>query len=207
MIGQGTHDFYPHDVVSSYGIISDYTNSDPSMLQPMAGPSTVGNVGYPPYHDYYGPNSKPVFHEPYQNPFPSTTVNPSQFYQTDVTNNDSANRVDRKTGSIVKPTSLLRRDSTASTHNARYDLNFDGGPQEMRNRLVGLEDVDVSLREKRFSKEPKASVTSDKSRRASDSRRRHEAKYTCPLEGCNDNFTRKHNLDSEHTIRIDIMRF
>ena len=166
------------DIVSS----SDYTNSD----------------GYP-YHVHYGPNSKPVFHEAYQN----TTFDPSQLYQT---NNDSLNRVDRKTGSIIEPTNLLRRNSTASTQNDRYDLNFNGGPLEMRSRQVEPEGVGVSLREKRFSKEPKANVTSDKSREASDSRRR-QAVFTCPLEGCNDNFTRKHNLDSEHTIRIDIMRF
>jgi len=203
MIGHGTQYPYHHGVVSSYGTVAGCTNPMPSMLQPVVHP-TVGNVGYP-YNAYYGlpvvANSN-VQDEAYHNLFPSTTVNPSHFYHTD----DSPSRVDRKTRSIgVKPTNLLTRNSTTSTQNARYDMNFDGGPQEMRDQLVELKDVDVSLREKCFSKEPKANVTSDKSRRASNSRRTHEAKFTCPFEGCNDNFTRKHNLDSERSIHIDIM--
>jgi len=115
---------------------------------------------------------------------------------------------DIKFRSTVKPTGLLRRSSTASTQNTRYDLNFDGGPQEMRNQLVELESVNGSRREKLyFSKEPKANVTSDRSRNASNSRRTHEAKFTCPFEGCNSTFTRKHNLDSERSMVFDIMSF
>jgi len=91
----------------------------------------------------------------------------------------------------------------------RYDLNFNGDPQEMRNQLVQLESANGNLRDKCFSKEPKANirVTSAKSREANDSRRKHEANFTCPFAGCNGNFTRKHNLDGECSKCFDIMSF
>ena len=77
----------------------------------------------------------------------------------------------------------------------------------MRDMLAELESVDDSLRNKLFSKKPKANVTSAKSREASNSRRKHHARFTCPFEDCNDDFTRKHNLDSEYSIRLDIVSF
>ena len=137
-----------------------------------------------------------------------SSVDTSHFLHTNTPNKDTPGRpVDTKCRSTVKPTGLLIRNSTASAQNARYDLNFNGGPEDMRNQLVELESVNGNLQEKFFSKEPKANVTSAKSREASDSRRKNEAKFTCPFEGCNGNFTRKHNLDSECSICFDIMSF
>ena len=46
----------------------------------------------------------------------------------------------------------------------------------------------------------KATIASQKAREVSDSRRIHEAKFTCSFEGCNNSFTRKHNLDCEYFI-------
>ena len=112
--------------------------------------------------------------------------------------------VDTKFPPTVKPTKLLKRNSMASTPNARYDLNFHGGPEEMRNQLVELGSVDGNVLKACFSKEPKVNVTSAKSREVSNSRRTCEAKFTCPFEGCNGSFTRKHNLDSECSMRFDM---
>ena len=70
----------------------------------------------------------------------------------------------------------------------------------MRNQVVELESVNGSLPVK-YSKEPKADITSAKPREA---RRKYGAMFTCPFEGCNDDFTRKHNLDSECSICFDI---
>jgi len=137
-----------------------------------------------------------------------SSVDTSHFFHTNTPNKDTPGRpVDTKCRSTVKPTGLLMRNSMASAQNARYDLNFNGGPEDMRNQLVRLESVNGNLQEKCSSKEPKANVTSAKSREASDSRRKNEAKFTCPFEGCNGNFTRKHNLDSECSICFDIMSF
>jgi len=177
----------------------------------MTFPSTVENVGPYPFHPHYElpgvtNGNALIFDKGYHDPLKSTTVNPSHFCRTDTTNDDSPSHCDRKIRSTVKPTDFLRGKSTISAQNAKCDLNFDGGPQEMRDMLAGsreLESVDDSLRDKYFSKKPKAKVTSSKSREASDSRRKHEARFTCPFKSCNGDFTRKHNLNSECNKRFN----
>ena len=74
---------------------------------------------------------------------------------------------------------LIRRLSQSCrqlirSQNARYALTFDRGLQEMHNQLVELGSVDGSLRDQRFSKEPKVNATPAKSREASNSRREYE---------------------------------
>jgi len=174
--------------------------------------STVGSMEDQYIHDQFNPfpstsdnpwtvyeppsvvtNTLPIL--PY--PFSFTTDNPLTFSPAD-TNNDSPSRVQSKTRSIVKPTNRLWSPSTLD---ARYDMNFDGGPLEMREQPVESESVDDGL-QKYFSNIPKEHVTSAKSRQA---RRKQEARFTCPFEGCNSSFTRKHNLDSECSIRFDVM--
>ena len=200
MTGYGTHQFYPHNVVDS---------TIPGFANPL--PYVTMGYGHQAYYSYElpGVNSDvQIFQGVYDNPPPYTTVNP-QCCRADTTENDSPSRGDGKNRSTVKPTSLLRRNSTASTQNSRYE-DFHGGPQEMRDILAEspeLDRVDDSLRNKFFSKQPKTNVTSPKSRQASNSRRKHEARFICPFEDCSDDFTRKHNLDSEYSIRFDIVSF
>jgi len=124
------------------------------------------------------------------------SVDASHSLHTNTPNKDTRGRpVDRST---VKPTGLFKL-----VRNLASRLIFSGDPQDMRNQVVEPESVNGNLQVK-YSKEPKADVTSAKSREASNSRTKYEGKFTCPFEGCNDNFTRKHNLDSECSICFDI---
>jgi len=135
-----------------------------------------------------------IFHE-------ASTVNLSHLYHPDITNNDSPNSVHNKIRSTVKLTNLLRRnESTVGTQNHRY--GFYGGPEKLRDMLADeLENVDDSLRNRLLSKKAKAKVASPKFRKVSNQRRKHQARFICPFEHCNDDFTRKVNLDSECSFR------
>lgn len=56
--------------------------------------------------------------------------------------------------------------------------------------------------DKVFSKKAKHHVTSVRISQASAARRKHEARFSCPIEGCNSKFTRRHNLNSENSIGL-----
>jgi len=53
-----------------------------------------------------------------------------------------------------------------------------------------------------FSKNAKNRVTSVKIGQASAARRKHEARFSCAIEGCNSNFTRRHNLNSGYSVEL-----
>jgi len=79
------------------------------------------------------------------------------------------------------------------------DADIEHNPQQLREALMSKYDAGVR-NDKIFSKQAKHHVTSVKISQASAARRKHEARFSCPIEGCNSNFTRRHNLNSENFI-------
>ena len=59
---------------------------------------------------------------------------------------------------------------------------------------------DSNLGDKISMRCPKDQVTSKKIRNASKGRRKNPAKFKCPMEGCEGDFTRKHNLTSTFSL-------
>ena len=99
----------------------------------------------------------------------------------------------------IKPTCLLPDHNGADTYfvNRGRGPSFDWqrDPRAMRKCLM-LQAEGKPLTET-FRKSAKDIVASPNARKASSARRKHAARFKCPIDGCNDDFTRKHNLDSE----------
>jgi len=101
----------------------------------------------------------------------------------------------------IKPTSLLPNCSGVDIYfvnhgNPSYDWQRD--PRAMRECLM-LQANGKPLTET-FRKSAKDVVATPNTRKASSARRKHAARFKCPIDGCNGDFTRKHNLDSEWCV-------
>jgi hypothetical protein len=98
------------------------------------------------------------------------------------------------TGSChIKPTCLLNDD--ANPVNGRRDPSYQRDPWAMRECLMLQAAAGRPLPEA-FRKSAKDVVASQNTRKASTARRKYPGKFKCPIDGCEDDFTRKHNLDS-----------
>jgi hypothetical protein len=98
----------------------------------------------------------------------------------------------------IKPTRLLPNYNGVDTYSVNHgDPSYDWqrDPRAMRECLM-LQADGKPLTET-FRKSAKDVVASPNTRKASSARRKHAARFKCPIDGCNDDFTRKHNLDSE----------
>jgi hypothetical protein len=97
----------------------------------------------------------------------------------------------------IKPTCLLPDYNGGDTNfvNGGQDPQYQRDPRVMRECLM-LQAEGKPLNEA-FRKSAKDVVASPNTRKASCARRKYAAKFKCPIDGCNDDFTRKHNLDSE----------
>src|SRR6266545_3209799 len=76
------------------------------------------------------------------------------------------------------------------------DIDIKHNPQHLRETLMSKYNDGVR-NHKIFSKKAKYHVTSVKATKASAARRKHEARFSCAIEGCYSKFTRRHNLNSE----------
>lgn len=115
-----------------------------------------------------------------------------------------ANANDRNSHNpLEKPAPCTPRASQQRT----LDLKLGGcksDPYAMREHWIQVarsSHVNESDVGKVFSKNPKTRVATPNTLRASALRRKHPAKFKCPVNGCLDDFTRKHNLESMYTIR------
>jgi len=98
----------------------------------------------------------------------------------------------------IKPTRLLPNCHGGDTHfvnhgGPSYDWQRD--PRAMRECL--MLQANGKILTKTFRKAAKNIVATPNTRKASSARRKHAARFKCPIYGCNDDFTRKHNLDSK----------
>lgn len=111
---------------------------------------------------------------------------------------------------IQKPGPYFAPRGAPPTPQRTLDLKLGGcksDPYAMREHWIqvarssrSVEDNDV---EKVFSKHPKIKVATPNTLRASALRRKHPAKFKCPVDGCCDDFTRKHNLESVYFCYLD----
>jgi len=81
--------------------------------------------------------------------------------------------------------------------NAINHQEFNGNPEQLQ-KILRSQYGGQALACKLFSKEVKQYVTSTKVIHASAARRKCEARFVCPIEGCTSKFTRQHNLNSKH---------
>lgn len=103
---------------------------------------------------------------------------------------------------------ILRRPLKDEGHrfqSGQFPSAFQQGmhldPFAPRPSAIPINDNDIphsdsNLGDKILMRCPKDQVTSKKIRNASKERRKNPAKFKCPMEGCEGDFTRKHNLTS-----------
>lgn len=105
--------------------------------------------------------------------------------------------------SHIKPTCLFPEyngmiDTTTTTVNGVHDPSYRRDARAMRECLM-LQAADGKPLNEAFRKSAKDIVATPNTRMASSARRKYPPKYSCPIEGCSGDFTRKHNLDSAWT--------
>jgi len=102
---------------------------------------------------------------------------------------------------IFEKLTLLKLTSnevlTLHMKNAINHRNFNGNPEQLR-KILRSQYGEQAQACKLFSKKIKKYVTSTKVLQASAARRKCEARFVCPIEGCTSKFTRRHNLNSKH---------
>jgi len=126
-------------------------------------------------------------------------ASPSDFNSHDVTRDEpKADQVGLifKFRVVEKLTPLKLTNEVLSLHmkNAINHRDFNGNPKQLRKILRSQYGGHAQV----FSKNVKKDVTSSSVIQASAARRKCEARFVCPIEGCTNNFTRRHNLNGKH---------
>ena len=100
---------------------------------------------------------------------------------------------------VVEKLTLLKLSNILSLHmkSAVTREDFNGNPEQLRE-ILRSEYCGQPQACQLFSKEAKRYVTSTKVTQASAARRKCEARFVCPISGCTNKFTRRHNLNSKH---------
>jgi hypothetical protein len=100
--------------------------------------------------------------------------------------------------SDTAPRSFLPDSMDGDPLSAKLDSDFKRNPEAMRKQFMShyRKFFDENKVLKIFSKRAKNKVATLNGLRASSARRKNPARFRCEIDGCNADFTRKHNLES-----------